>query len=110
MNLGLRDHKSATLRIATPECIPEEMRERVREILSVHSTNPRKSHATLLMHQVCAEADCAGILLILQPHKFDEGMPDEKLEDWYEKFGFVRIQTDPVVLMARQVQPRVVLQ
>jgi len=46
----------------------------------------------------------------LQPHKFDDGMPDEKLEKWYEKFSFVRIQSEPVVLMARQVQPLRILQ
>lgn len=110
MNPGLRDHKSATLRIAVTEGLPVEMWEQTREILSIHSTNPRKGHATLLMHQVCAEADRAGIVLILQPHKFDEGMPDEKLEQWYEKFGFVNFQTVPVVLMARPVQPLMVLQ
>lgn len=110
MNPGLRDYKQATLKVAIAEGLPVEMWEQTREILSVYSANPRKGHATLLMHQVCAEADRARIVLILQPHKFDEGMPDEKLEGWYAKFGFVRFQSEPVVLMARQVQPRVVLQ
>lgn len=110
MNPGLRDYKTATLRIAIAEGLPVEMWEPTREIVALHSTNPRKGHATLLMHSVCAEADKEGILLILQPQKFDDGMPDEKLEKWYEKFSFAVIQREPVVLMARQVQKLMVLQ
>lgn len=110
MTPGLRDFKQATLRIAVAEGLPKEMREQTREIVSVHSANPRKGHATLLMHQVCSEADRAGIVLILQPSKFDDGMDDEKLKKWYGRFGFVEIQQEPVVLMARPVQKLVVLQ
>lgn len=109
MTPGLRDYKQATLRVAIPECLPEEMREKTREIVSVHSANPRKGHATLLMHQVCAEADRSGMVLILMPAKFDEGMGDEKLQRWYAKFGFALIQETPP-LMARQVQRLQVLQ
>jgi GNAT superfamily N-acetyltransferase len=107
MTPGLRDHKGATLRVAIPTGIPEEMRHGVREIVSVHADNPRKGHATALMHAVCAEADACGFVLMLEARSFDDGMSEEQLICWYGRFGFVRIQSEPV-LMARE--PRRVLQ
>lgn len=108
MTPGLREHKQASLRVAIAECLPEDMREGTREIVSLESTNPRKGHATTLMWTVCHEADKARIVLILQPKAFGDGMDDEKLERWYGRFGFKAIQREPV-LMARQpdIRPRV---
>lgn len=104
MNVGLRAHRSASLRVAMAEGLPEEIQPLTREILSVHAGNARKGHATALMHTVCAEADNYWVTLLLQPRKFDDGMDDEKLVAWYERFGFVRIQDEPVVLMVRSPQ------
>ena len=101
MTPGLREYKQATLRVAVPLGIPEHMRHGVREIVAVQTTNPRKGHATHLMHDVCAEADRTGFVLMLQVRPFDDGMDDEQLEEWYAKFGFIEIQHEPV-LMARQ--------
>lgn len=102
MTPGLREHKQASLRIAIPECLPEDMRDQSREIVSLTSTNPRKGHATVLMWTVCHEADQARMLLILQPKHFGDGeLDDRKLERFYGKFGFLTIQRDPAVLMAR---------
>ena len=110
MEVGLRQHKDASLRVAVAEGIPEHMREHVREILSVQSTNPRKGHATALMHTVCAEADKWWYVLLVHVKPFDDGMSMEQLQHWYAKFGFVKIQDaaddgTSAVLMARNPQP-----
>lgn len=105
MQTGLRTHKGASLRIAEPDCLPAHMRPHMRELLSVASANPRKGHASALMHQVCQEADDARTTLLLTVAPFAEGMTTEQLQKWYERFGFVVIQTEPALMMARQIQP-----
>jgi hypothetical protein len=78
------------------------MRDQTREIVSLSSTNQRKGYATTLMWTVCHEADEALITLILQPKPFESGpLDDQRLQRFYEKFGFVIFQKEPVVLMAR---------
>lgn len=105
MKVGTRCHKQASCRIAIATALPEDMHEGTREVVSLASDNPRKGHATFLMHQVCAEADVDGIVLILMPKPFGEGMTEEQLVKFYERFGFALIQPEPK-LMARQ--PRLV--
>lgn len=102
MTPGLREHKHASLRIAVAECLPEDMRGQTREIVSLSSTDQKKGHATTLMWAVCHEADHERITLILQPKPFENGpLDDARLQRFYEKFGFVIIQKEPAVLMAR---------
>ena len=101
MTPGLREFKGATLRVAVPESVPEDMRHGLRELLSVHASNPRKGQATALMHEVCAEADRSGFVLMLRPEPFGDGMTQDMLEAFYGRFGFTRIQAEPVVLMCR---------
>lgn len=109
MNTGLRNHRSASVRIEVAEALPEEMRPLTRELVSLKSENPRKGHATSLMWEVCHEADKWWITLFVRPLAFDDGMPDAKLVPFYEGFGFVKIQDEPV-LMARSPQlPRVMV-
>lgn len=102
MKLGRRFHKQASLRIAIAEALPEDMHAGTREVVSLESDNPRKGHATALLHQVCAEADIDGIVLLLMPKPFGDGMTEEQLEKWYGRFGFTTVQTVPAKLMARQ--------
>lgn len=110
MNVGAREHKSASLQLCMAQGLPDEMQPLTREILSVQSTNPRKGHATALLWEVCNEADKWWITLIVQPRKFADGMDDAKLESWYGRFGFERIQDEPCVLLVRSPQvPRVVV-
>lgn len=113
MKIGSRLHKQASCRIAISEALPEDMQAGTREVVSLASDNPRKGHATALMHQVCAEADVDRIVLILMPKPFGDGMTEEQLEKWYGRFGFEMVQTVPAKLMARQPQlfrsPRLVL-
>jgi len=103
--IGLREHKGASLRLAIPD-LPEEYQKGIREIVGLQSSNPRKGHATTLMWDVVSEADRAGMVLMLMPEPFDAGMDKDKLTKWYQRFGFQEVQQQPVVLMARQAQPR----
>lgn len=102
MTPGLRDYKQASLRVAIAECLLQELQAHTREIVSLESRNQRKGHATSLMWMVCHEADGARIALIVQPKVFGEGgMDEDRLEKFYKKFGFQKLQEFPVVLMAR---------
>ena len=102
MNTGIRQHKSASLRIAQPIGLPETMQEGISEILSVQSGNQRKGHATALMTQVCKEADQLHQVLLLRVQAFDDGIGNDQLLKWYGKHGFSVLQNEPVLLMARQ--------
>lgn len=105
MTPGQRTYKQATLTVANADGLPEDMRKDFMEILAVRSQNPRKGHATSLMHMVCAEADLAGKMLILKVGAFDDGgMSNEQLQKWYGRFGFVEVQQEPAVLMARAAE------
>lgn len=102
MKLGTREVGSASCRVMPCDGVPEHMRDAMREIIDLVSSNPRKGHATALMTRLCAEADEARITLLLTPKAFQDGMTDVQLMKWYARFGFTAIQHDPVV-MARQV-------
>lgn len=102
MTPGPRTHRSASCRIAIAEGLPEEMRKVTRELLEFRSLNPRKGHASALMHQVTAEADRAWITLLIQVRPFhDSGMTQAQLESFYARHSFEKIQDTPVVLMVR---------
>lgn len=103
MEPGLRTHKQASLRVAIAQSLPVEMWETTREIIGVQSDAPRKGYATALLHQVCAEADRARIVLFLQVRPFAEGMSEEQLTKFYARFGFTVIQAEPC-LMSRVPQ------
>jgi GNAT superfamily N-acetyltransferase len=98
---GIRQHKSASLRIALPAGLPEDMREGISEIISVHSGNQRKGHASALLSNVCKEADKLHQVLFLRVEAYDDGIGNEQLLKWYGTHGFKIVQNYPVVLMAR---------
>jgi len=99
---GIRQHKSASLRIAMPTGLPEGMREGISEIIAVHSGNQRKGHATALLSRVCKEADRLHQVLMLRVEAYDDGIGNEQLLKWYGTHGFRVVQNEPVVLMARE--------
>src|SRR4029077_16138858 len=108
MNVGLRSHHSATLRVAMAEGLPEEMRHLTREIIDVQSTNQRKGHANGLMAEVCHEADKWWMTLIITVRPFGAAcMDDAKLERFYRKFGFRRIQSSPLLMARSPELPRI---
>jgi GNAT superfamily N-acetyltransferase len=94
-------NEHASLRLAMNPELPAHM-ERVREVVNVWSDPDHRKHgyATELLKQVTDEADVAGFVLMLQPKEFGRSNGLKQLENWYERFGFVKIQSNPV-LMAR---------
>jgi len=84
--------------------LPKHLRERTREIVKIHTPAAEQGngHATDLMREVCDEADQAGIVLVLWPSPYgdDIALSAGMLRDWYARFGFRQIQSEPV-MMAR---------
>lgn len=106
METGNRKLGPATCRIRQTVAVPAHMRDKVRELasLEVPASEQRKGLATALVHNVCAEADESGIVLLLWPKPWGESqaMTEQQLVDWYSRtFGFQQIQPEPL-LMARQ--------
>jgi GNAT superfamily N-acetyltransferase len=100
---GSRRHKSASLRLSVPQCLPDEMHEGVREITSLEATEQRQGHATELLQSVCREADHKRKVLFVQPAAYAVGMDDAALVAFYERHGFGKLQDEPV-LMSRPIQ------
>lgn len=105
MKNGQRTHNAASLIVDDCRALPVKMRPVTREIHHVYTpaAHQGQGDATELLHSVCAEADDAGITLVLwpQPYGDDIALSRQQLIDWYSKrFGFVQIQPDPP-LMAR---------
>jgi len=85
--------------------LPPEMRERVREVSRVWTDRDHRKngYATELMKSVCEDADLENIVLMLGVRSFDSSsvVGNQKLIEWYKRFGFVVTQKEPVILMAR---------
>lgn len=98
---------NASCRVRRTNAVPAALREQVRELasLEVPAGEQRKGYATTLVHEVCRDADAAGVVLVLWPKPWGEhaAMSAEQLADWYARaFGFQVIQPEPL-LMARPV-------
>lgn len=95
--LGKRKYLTAQCNLRYCQGVPENMRGLIREIhdFKVHKDFQNRGQGTKLMNNLIHEADEHQKVLILLPD-------NEKLELWYSKFGFVRIQQNPVVLMMRE--------
>jgi GNAT superfamily N-acetyltransferase len=93
-------------RLAGASCIVEwvaPLPDRARWVRDVF-TDParrRQGDATALMRSLCAQADALGIALVLEPRPDDETVEARALERWYRSLGFVTLQRDPVLLLAR---------
>ncbi len=101
MKLGVNMNGPSSLRLSF---LTELQDDKLLELSSLATwpSERGKGHATVLMRQVCDQADEDKTLLLLSPKAFSEGGPDsKKLESWYASFGFVRIQDKPEVLMVR---------
>lgn len=104
MKPGLRQHGPATLRLSFNTMVPAHLRGGLLEISHVLTPESHRGqgYASMLLQKVCAEADEAGKVLLLNPKPYDtEPMNAEELTDWYSRFGFDLIQTQPALLMAR---------
>lgn len=105
MKPGTRQHGPATLKVSFNTSVPAHLRGGLLEVTHVFTPEQHrgKGFASLLMQKVCAEADEAGKVLLLMAKPYDEGGLDrDELREWYGRFGFKRIQADPV-LMARAI-------
>ena len=102
MTPGLRQFRSASLRVAIPTGLPDDMQDGIREIVEVHAGNQRKGEANGLMRRVCDEADADSAVLMLHVKQYDDGMGTDQLQKFYGTHGFVVVQSEPVMLMARQ--------
>lgn len=95
--LGKRKHESASCELRYSKALPIELRQLVREVFNVKTDAGMrgKGHGSRLMESLVKEADKSKKVLILLPD-------NEKLELWYNRFGFERVQSEPVVLMMRK--------
>lgn len=93
------EHASCKV-VQNPE-LPADM-DRVRELTRVwcDPEGRKQGYATELVQSVCDEADANSVVLILQPKEFGKSGGLKELEAWYRRFGFIRTQSNPV-LMAR---------
>lgn len=101
MKTDFANEHSSCRAVVNPE-LPEHMHERVREIVRVWTDKDHRGegYATQLMQEVCNDADSSNMVLILRPQPFDANISKAKLIEFYKRFGFSKMQDDPV-LMAR---------
>lgn len=106
MTPGPRQLAYASCEVAICQAVPPHMRSGVREIikLTVDKDHRGEGHAKALLADLAQEADQRRIVLMLIVQPFDEdGYADiPALERLYASVGFKTIQTEPVVMMARQ--------
>lgn len=96
-------NEHASCKVVRNQAICEAAAEdNIREIVSVW-TDPghrKQGYATQLMQSVCSAADDSKTVLMLAPKEYGNSKGLKKLERWYLRFGFIRIQEAPI-LMAR---------
>jgi ribosomal protein S18 acetylase RimI-like enzyme len=100
---GNRQRGATSLMLSVPESLPEHMRRHIREVSKIETkaSHRNKGLASLLLDQVCDEADSSGVMLMLTVEPYEQGRTKQELVDWYERFGFEKLQDEPY-LMARK--------
>jgi hypothetical protein len=105
LKVGTHELLSASCKLSYSQDVKPHLRGNLRILTNLQSIQKRQGHARALMLSLCSKADILGIVLMLNPKpEGDESMTTEQLMEWYEKFGFVKIQDKPIILMARPVQ------
>jgi len=92
--LGMRTFRSASCILRLSPLLPSSVRNSVRDLRALKSDDPGSGHGTKLMQAIAKEADSCNMTLILIADT-------EKLEKWYEKFGFKTAQREPAITMIR---------
>lgn len=105
MKPGVRHYENASCKVAICTAIPNSMRAKTREIVSIDVPENlrRQGMATQMILNICDEADAHKMVLLLFPKPFGDGpkLTVDGLIKWYsEKFGFQVIQAKPI-MMAR---------
>ena len=101
MKYGPRTNDGASLKLAIPTALPLEMRGRVVEVRSLRTMPDKRGqgHASDLMLGVCVEADLSKTFLFLAVEPDEDGPLDTKaLCQFYMRFGFLPIQSDPPLM------------
>lgn len=105
MKPGTYTHGAASVHLGYTQVVPVPMRGRVRELTSLAVAREARGQgaASALMQDVCAQADAAGLALMVMVEPFDGASMDElQLASWYSRLGFKTIQAAPVVIMVRR--------
>ena len=100
---GPRQLDGATCHLMAVD-LPAHIARRTRQVvgLTVAMQQRRQGKASALMREVCAEADREGFMLVLEPKPTDASLTVEQAESFYNRFGFMTIQTEPIRLMVRE--------
>ncbi len=103
MTPGRRHLGHAELQVRIPD-LPIKNVENCRELTRFHVPPAKRGcgAGSRLLQKVCREADGAKKALLICVNPFDEAeRTAEQLEAWYGRYGFERIQAEPLV-MCRQ--------
>lgn len=97
MKTGTVELGNASIHIGYSQVVPPNQRGHARELTEfcVPDEHRGKGEGTNLLSEICREADEKHLLLIISADT-------KRLEDFYARFGFVTIQRDNVILMARK--------
>lgn len=101
---GVREHMGASLEVGVATALPVHMRDGIVMISKIY-TRPqfrRQGYASALLASVTVEADMAGKILLLKVGDGEIGGADRQgLIDFYGRHGFIPVQAEPALLMAR---------
>ena len=102
MKTGSIELGKASAYISYPQIIRPKLRENVREITELYVPEKYRGvgEAKRLLESIIDQADEYEVTLII-------GADNAKLEGFYQRLGFVTIQTKDVILLARQPQKRI---
>ena len=107
MKPGTYTHGPASLHLGYTQLVPAPVRGKLRELTSLSVARDARGQgaAAALMHEVCAQADAAGLALMVLVEPYDGASMDElQLSAWYARMGFKTIQAAPVVMMVRKAK------
>ena len=90
----LLEMNGASLVLGKCRALPVTIQGLVAEISSVfvEPKNRGKGRGNAIIQKVCDDFDDVGGALILQADS-------ERLEKWYSKFGFLKFQDDPILMV-----------
>jgi GNAT superfamily N-acetyltransferase len=94
------EYSSAKLNPFINSGLSNDEASKVRLLSHVY-TDPQhrnQGYATKLLEQITKEADEARITLITEPKAYDDSDFTD-LQPFYEKHGFVEIQSEPLIMM-----------
>jgi hypothetical protein len=103
MTPGERKFKRASCNVVIPQSVPPHLRDQVREIVSMHSEDKGKGHATELLEGICTEADVNAMTLMLMVRAYGDGMSELSLCQWYGKHGFFIAGSEPCIMLRAPV-------